>query len=149
MERLITLLCDHWTPDEFRRILAQSGGFGAGEGLKHDLLSPQDARPLQFFLEVVALLRRHDAINRRFFAALRRSRPLVESELRRLEASLRAREAGRSPRRTHPTLVAAVGVTLAALVSLALFNGARSEHPAPVSAADHSFSKSRLLELMQ
>ena len=137
MERLITLLCNHWTPDEFHRILVLNDGFGAGEALIHDLTAPKDARPLQFFFEVALLLRRHTALGRRFFAALRRSRPLVESEINRIEASLRARRA--SSRRTNPRLVAALGVTLAALVSLALYS----------CAPDHSPSKSRLTELMQ
>lgn len=138
MERLITLLCDHWTPDEFHRVLVVNNGFGAGEALIDDLTAPKDARPLQFFVAAALLLQRHDAIGRRFFAALRRSRPRVEADLNRLEASLRARPAS-SPRRTNPKLVAAVGVTLAALVSLAQYS----------CAPDHSPSKSRLTELMQ
>jgi hypothetical protein len=146
MERLITLLCDHWAPDEFHRILVTHGGFGAGEGLRHDLLSPKDARPSQFYFEIVALLRRHKAINRRFFAALRRSRPLVESDVRRLEASLSARRAGRSARARHLPLVATVGVMLAALVSLTLYSCSPADAPPP---ADHFLSKSMLAELMQ
>jgi hypothetical protein len=146
MDRLITLLCDHWTPDEIHRLLIQHGGFGAGAGLRHDLLTPKDARPSQFFVEVVALLRRHKAINRRFFAALRRSRPLSESEVRRVETSLRIGATRRSPRDANPTLVAAAGVMLAALVSLALYS-CSADPPPP--ATDHSPSKSMLAELMQ
>lgn len=136
MDRLISLLCDHWTPDEFHRLVVVNDGFGAGPPAIRELMAPKDARPLQFFLEVAAVLRRHGAINRRFFAALRRSRPLVESDINHLEASLRA-----SPRRTNASLVAAVAVTLAALVSLALHSCA--------GAPDHPPSKSRLAELMQ
>ncbi len=94
LEALYRWLCDNLSPEEFACTVRLRGGFGVGGDRLGASLPPANAiAPAIYFFRALELLRQHDALNLRFYAALVALRPLRSDELRRLQLGMRVPDA--------------------------------------------------------